>query len=137
MNNMGTSDSVVRMDMKSLIGEDIKLSAISYTFAATQTLLEEYNKIRREENPLYMAIQKSDTNVEMETWVIVTITLAIIAVILAITAFCCCKRDTRYQCVCCCACCQCRSCIQSSQTSDESDESDNTDETPVDRINEV
>ena len=42
MNNMGSSNSVVRMDMKSLIGEDIKLAAISYTFAATTTLMNEY-----------------------------------------------------------------------------------------------
>ena len=143
---MGNSNSVVRMDMKSLIGEDIKLAAISYSYEATETLTSEYTKARREENPLYMAIEKSDapiddenenTEDEMEIWAIVLITLAVIAVILAIIAFCCCKRDTRYRCVCCCACCQCRSCIQSRQTSDESDESDNTDEPPVDRINEV
>ena len=137
MNNMGSSDSVVRMDMKLLISEDIKLAAISYTFAATQTLLAEYIKIRREEKPLYMMIQKSEFNDGMEIWAIVLITLAAIAVILAMLAFCCCKQDARFQCVCCCACCECRSCIQSRQTSDESDESDNTDETPVDRINEV
>jgi len=136
MNNMGSSDSVVRMDMKSLINEDINLGVISYTFAATQTLQSEYIKIRREEKPLYMMIQKSDTNidVEMEIWAIVLITLAAIAVILAMIAFCCCKQDARFQCVCCCACCECRSCIQSRQTSDESD---NTDETPADRIDEV
>ena len=44
MNNMGSSNSVVRMDMKMLISEDIKLAAISYTFAATQTLSSEYIK---------------------------------------------------------------------------------------------
>ena len=44
MNNMGSSNSVVRMDMKTLIDEDIKLAAISYTFAATQTLSSEYIK---------------------------------------------------------------------------------------------
>lgn len=42
MNNMGSSNSVVRMDMKQLISEDIKLAAISYTFAATTTLMNEY-----------------------------------------------------------------------------------------------
>ena len=141
MNNMGSSDSIVRMDMKSLISEDIKLAAISYTFGATQTLLAEYHKIRRAENPLFMMIQKSDLDLEipsddeMEIWVIVLITLAAIVVILGIIAFCCCcKRDAQFQCVCCCACCQCQSCIQSRQTSAESD---NTDETPADRIDEV
>ena len=136
MNNMGSSNSVVRMDMKILISEDIKLAAISYHFEATQTLQAEYIKIRREEKPLYMMIQKSGTkfDVEMEIWAIVLITLAAIAVILAMLAFCCCKQDARFQCVCCCACCECRSCIQSRQTSDESD---NTDETPTDRIDEV
>ena len=136
MNNMGSSDSVVRMDMKLLINEDIKLAAISYTFAATQTLSSEYINARREEKPLYMMIKKSDTNIDdgMEIWAIVLITLAAIAVILAILAFCCCKQDARFQCVCCCACCECRSCIQTRQTSDESD---NTDETPADRIDEV
>ena len=44
MNNMGSSNSVVRMDMKILISEEIKLAAISYTFAATQTLSSEYIK---------------------------------------------------------------------------------------------
>ena len=137
MNNMGSSNSVVRMDMKMLISEDIKIAAISYPFAATQTLLTEYIKIRRGENPLYMSIQKSDNqlNVEMETWIIVTITLVVIAVVLAMVAFCCCcMPDAQFQCVCCCTCCECRGCIQSRQTSDESD---NTDETPVDRIDEV
>ena len=134
MNNMGSSNSVVRMDMKSLINEDIKLGVISYAFAATHTLLKEYIKIRREENPLYMAIQKSDNQNEMETWIIVTITLVVIVVVLGIIACCCCKGDPRFKCVCCCTCCQCRWCIQSSQASDESD---NTDETPVDRIDEV
>lgn len=151
MNNMGSSDSVVRMDMKNLIYENIQVAAISYSYAATQTLLAEYIKIRREENPLYMMIQKSDNNPifwpnddldleintddEMEIWVIVLITLAAMAVILAMIAFCCCcKPDAQFQCVCCCTCCECRGCIQSRQTSDESD---NTDETPVDRIDEV
>ena len=136
MNNLGSSDSVVRMDMKNLMSEDIELAAISYSYAATQTLLTEYIRARHGENPLYMAIQKSDNqlNVEMETWIIVTITLVVIAVVLGIIAFCCCKGDARFKCVCCCTCCQCRWCIQSRQTSDESD---NTDETPVDRIDEV
>ena len=135
MNNMGSSDSVVRMDMKMLISEDIKIAAISYPFAATQTLLTEYIKIRREENPVYMALQNSDNqlNDEMETWIIVTITLVVIAVVLGIIACCCCKGDVRFKCVCCCTCCQCRWCIQSRQTSDESENN----ETPVDRIDEV
>ena len=149
MNNMGSSDSVVRMDMKILMSENIQLAAISYSYAATQTLLEEYKMTRSEENPLYMMIKKSDndpnfdgdldleinTDDEMEIWVIVLITLAAIAVILVMVAFCCCcKPDAQFQCVCCCTCCECRGCIQSRQTSDESE---NTDETPVDRIDEV
>ena len=44
MNNMGSSNSVVRMDMKQLISESIQIAALSYTFAATQTLLTEYTK---------------------------------------------------------------------------------------------
>ena len=61
MNNMGSSNSVVRMDMKSLISDDIKLAAISYTMEATQTLLSEYTNVRRKENPLYMMIKESDS----------------------------------------------------------------------------
>ena len=42
MNNMGSSNSVVRMDMKQLMSKDIRIAALSYTFAATQSLLKEY-----------------------------------------------------------------------------------------------
>ena len=138
MNNMGSSNSVVRMDMKSLISYDIKLAAASYTYASTQTLLAEYNKVRRDENPLYMTIQDSDnkSGPDLEIWLIVTIVLVVIAFVLGIIlGYCfCCKRDSRYQCVCCCACCECRWCCKTRQTTNESVTAD---EAPSDQIDEV
>ena len=80
MNNVGSSNSVVRMDMKSLVSADMKIAAISYTFAATQSLLGEYNKLRFDEKPLYMMIQKSDnqsTISGLETLVIVSDNLSL------------------------------------------------------------
>ena len=137
MNNMGSSNSVVRMDMKSLISADIKLTAISYTFAATQSLLAEYAKVRYDEEPLYMMIQKSNDNpFGLEIWVIVTIAVVAVAFVLGmIFGYCfCCRKNSPFQCVCCCACCECRSCCQPRQTSNESV---NADETPADQIGEV
>ena len=137
MNNMGSSNSVVRMDMQSLISADIKIAAISYTFAATQTLLMEYNKVRFDEEPLYMMIQKSDNNSSgLEIWVIVTIALVAVALVLGIIiGYCfCCRKNSPFQCVCCCACCECRSCCQPRQTSNEAVVAD---ETPADQIDEV
>ena len=137
MNNMGSSNSVVSMDMKSLISYDIKLAAVSYTYAATQTLLAEYNKVR-DENPLYMTIQDSDnkSGPDLEIWLIVTIVLVAIAFVLGIIlGYCfCCRKNSPFQCVCCCACCECRSCCQPRQTSNESVVAD---ETPADQIDEV
>ena len=123
--------------MQSLVSANIKIAAISYTFAATQTLLTEYKKVRFDEEPLYMMIQKSDNNSSgLETWVIVTIVLIAIALILGIIlGYCfCCRRNSPFRCVCCCACCECQSCCQPRQASNESV---NADETPADQIDEV
>ena len=124
--------------MKSLISADIKIAAISYTFAATQTLLMEYNEVRFDEEPLYMMIQKSHNNSSgLETWLIVTLVIsAAIAIALGIIVgnYLCCKRHSPFQCVCCCACCECRSCCQPRQTSNEAVVAD---ETPADQIDEV
>ena len=123
--------------MKSLVSADIKIAAISYTFAATQTLLTEYKNVRFDEEPLYMMIQKSDPTLPgLETWVIVTIALVAVVFFLGIIiGYCfCCRKNSPFQCVCCCACCECRSCCQPRQTSNEAVVAD---ETPADQIDEV
>merc|ERR1712131_107064 len=79
---MGSSNSVVRMDMKNLIHQEIKIAAISYTFAAAQTLLQEYNKVRREGDGLYMLIQVSDNQANFEKIIVIIICLSFLVLLI-------------------------------------------------------